>query len=85
MTPEQTAERAEKARRLLEDKTLTEAFAAIEKAWSDALFGSAYGDTERREHCFHAVSAIREVKSTLIKWVQDGSIAVAELKEKGNR
>ena len=85
MTPEQVADRAEKARRLNEDKTLNEAFAAIEKAWSDALFGSAYGASETREHCYHGVIAIRELKSALIKWVQDGSIAVAELKAKGKR
>jgi hypothetical protein len=85
MTPEQVTDRAEQAKRLLENKLLTDAFAAIEAKWIAALFNSQYGDSTTREHCYRNVAAVREVRAQLAQYVNDGKIAEIELEAKGKR
>lgn len=80
MTPEQTAERAERAERLCKDKLLNECFDALEADWLKRIVDSSYNDSEGREKAYRHLSAVREVRNALFRMVKDGVLAKAEAK-----
>ena len=66
--------RAEKARRLLEDETLKDAFAAIKQRYLNHIIGSELSQVDRREQAFKLMKAIDELHAQLNSWVNEGKV-----------
>jgi len=71
--------RAVRARELLENELLTEAFATLESAYVAAWRSSSVDNVDGREKVFLAINIIGKVREHLIRAVMDGKIAQAEL------
>ena len=71
--------KGEKARQLLEDETLMEAFAAVEDVYMNAWKLSAGADTALRERCFTAISILADIKGALNSYVRDGAVSFERL------
>lgn len=81
-------DRAARAKRLLEDDILKEAFAKLEEAYIKKWRESDVNDTDNRERLFLAVNMIGKVQSHLVKVVQNGSIAqrtINDIQERRDR
>jgi len=73
--------RAARARHLLNDPTLEEAFDALLTDADQAREMSEPGDVILREECHKAKKAIQALRKKLAFWVADGSIEQARLDE----
>ena len=84
LTPEQRRERGERAKRLLEDPLLIEAFQAVEmKAINDWL---AATDVETREDCWRGARVVKGVRDHLASYLSDATLAEAQIeREKARR
>ncbi|HXH43586.1 MAG TPA: hypothetical protein VNK51_07045 [Bradyrhizobium sp.] len=78
---ERTATRAVRAKALLDDEILNEAFAALEKSYIAAWRATTVDDAAGREKLFLAINILGKVRDHLAGVVANGSLARAELKE----
>lgn len=79
MSPEERRARGDKAKRLLEDALLVEAFATVEAAYLGAWKNTALGETQAREMAYMAVRTLADVRAAIRRVVTDGQIANAEI------
>lgn len=82
MTPEEEVIRSERARQLLEEPLLKEAFSLMESGLLNGIQVSALKDTELREKCCQMLIAVREVKQHLQSTMETGKFAVAQIEER---
>ena len=78
---QQKYQRGQKAKQLLEDETLVEAFAAVEDVYMSAWRSSAGDDAAFRERCFVAISLLADIKGALGSYVKDGAVAFDRLEK----
>lgn len=74
-------ERADRAKRLLGDEMLNEAFAALEKSYLDVWRGTHNSEADFRERLWIAVRVIECVRAHLAQVAASGFLADAHLKE----
>lgn len=79
MTPEHEVQRADRARQLLEDELLVEAFQTIEQELTNAWQSSPARDIEGRESLWLQLKLLRLVRSKLETVVETGKVAQASL------
>ena len=79
-----SVERAEQAKRLIEDPVLSEAFAAVRQACLDEWQNTHGHESERREQFWHRLKAVDLVWDALKAMLRDGTRASARLKERGD-
>lgn len=75
------ASRGARAESLLKNELLIEAFAALEKDYTDALFLTKPQDQIAREKLYLAVNVTRKVKDHLNSMVQNGKLAQKQLND----
>ena len=79
-------ERGDRARALINDELLSEAFVRVERVYMDAWRGSGCLDVELRERAHVAVNLLSDLKRQIVAFVAEGDAAVkkleAELKKK---
>lgn len=75
------AGRAVRARQLLEDELLVDAFKTLEEAYTLGWRNTTAGDTAAREKLFLAVNIVGKVRDHLTAAVTNGRLAQAELDE----
>lgn len=75
------AGRGVRARQLLDDELLAEAFKTLEDAYTLAWRNTTVDDAPAREKLFLAVNIVGKVRSHLGNAVTNGKLAAAELKE----
>lgn len=80
-TLERAAARAVRAKALLDDEILNEAFAALEKSYVAAWRATTVDDAAGREKLFLAINIVGKVRDHLAGVVANGQLARAELKE----
>ncbi len=73
------AQRADRARALLSDELLMDAFAALRAMYVEELLASPASDAVRREKLYLAARIVPAVKANLEKVMMDGSIATKQL------
>jgi hypothetical protein len=78
------AGKAIRARQLLEDELLNEAFKMLEDAYTKAWRSTYAGDIASREKLFLAVNIVGKVRNHLTIAVTNGTLAQAELNEIAN-
>jgi hypothetical protein len=76
---QRAVDRAARARTLVEDELLREAFTSLKSRYLEAWEQSNLRDTEGRERLFQAVHIIGSVQSHLNTILSNGSIAKAEI------
>lgn len=76
----QATGRALRARQLLENELLTEAFATLESAYVSAWRRTLVDDTAGREKLFLAINLVGKVRDHLTRAIVDGRFAEDELK-----
>ncbi len=70
-----------RANALLNDETLTEAFASIERDYIEGWKATPARDTDARERLWQAVQIIGKVRTNLASMVANGQLAQAELEQ----
>lgn len=80
-TLSQAAAKAARAQSLLGNELLTDAFAALEEAYTQAWRSTTVDDSAGREKLYLAVNIIGKVRDHLTTIVNDGKIAAAQLRE----
>ncbi|MBR0959865.1 hypothetical protein [Bradyrhizobium japonicum] len=78
---ERATARAVRAKALLDDKILNEAFNALEKSYIAAWRATTVDDAAGREKLFLAINIVGKVRDHLAGVVANGQLARAELKE----
>lgn len=78
---QQDASRATRAKTLLENELLAEAYNKIEADLIAAWIASLPRDTDGRERCWNAVQANRKHREYLVSVLNNGKLAAAELKQ----
>lgn len=81
-------DRAAKAKALLDDKMLSEAFDTLRQAYVDAILGSAVKDTDTRERLWLATTVLTKVRGHLEQAIATGSVSkamLADFEEKASR
>ncbi len=73
------AQRADRARALLNDELLTEAFEKLRAMYVEALLSSSASESMHREKLYLAARIVPAVKANLEKLMMDGSIAAKQL------
>ena len=79
-----SAHRADRARALLEDELLSEAFAKVESHYIAAWRSSASLEVDLRERSWMAVQLLADLRNTLISFVREGEVAkkkIAQINE----
>lgn len=74
-------DRGARAKSLLENELLTEAFAELEKAYMSAWRSTMIDDTAGREKLFLAVNIVGKVREHINNIVINGKLAATELQE----
>jgi hypothetical protein len=77
--------RAERARLILEDEMVVDAFDSIETALRDAIRESTLGQTQEREDAYRMMRLLDSFKGAFTKYLEDGKVAdyrIAEIKDK---
>lgn len=82
MTPEEEVIRSERARQLLEEPLLKEAFSLMESGLINGIQVSALKDQELREKCCQMLIAVREVKQHLQSTMETGVFATKTLEQR---
>lgn len=67
--------RASRARQILDDPMIQEAFASVEKTMTDAWKTSPDTDAEGRERCFRALLGLRAFKAFFEIAIEAGQVA----------
>jgi len=75
----QDRERGARAQALLRDELLQEAFAALEKRYTDEWRVTQFRDTDARERLWQAVNIVGKVRDHLTAIVSGGKIAQKQL------
>jgi hypothetical protein len=73
--------RATRAKQLLEDELINEAFAGLEAAYINAWRTSIITDINAREKLFLAINVVGKVREHLQTVVANGSLATKELED----
>jgi hypothetical protein len=73
--------RALRARQLLDDELIQEAFDGLEAAYTAAWRSSKVDEADAREKLFMAVNLVGKVRDHLISIVSNGKLAAVELRE----
>lgn len=73
--------RALRAKQLMDDELLTEAFKSLEDSYVAAWRTSKVGDELAREKLFLAINVVGKVRDHILHIVEDGKLAAAELRE----
>jgi len=73
--------RAQRARDLVENELLTEAFKGLEDSYTAAWRGTLIEDVSAREKLFLAINIVGKVRDHLRSIVTNGKLAAAELKQ----
>ena len=84
MTPQEEIRRAERAKQLLEDSLLKEAFDAVEEALLQGMRNAAIVDEKLRLRLLDRYEILHSLKSVLNGYIETGKLARAtlELEEK---
>lgn len=77
----QAVNRAARAKAIIDDEILIEAFDVTTRAYLDHWMNTSLTDTATREQLWHAVKNLGKVKGHLSKAVTDGKIAQSELND----
>jgi hypothetical protein len=77
--------RAARARALIEDELLGEAFAALEERYVEEWRATQFRDTDARERLWQAVNVLRKVKDHLGRILADGRLAQREIEALAQR
>jgi hypothetical protein len=77
--------RGERARQLLDEPLIVEAFALIEQEYTQAWRDSPARDTEARELLFLSLKNLAKVKAHLTHVMESGQIAKATLAQRAGR
>jgi hypothetical protein len=85
MTPEQQAQRGERAREILEDPLFRDAFGLVEKELFALWRSSKIGDVAGRERVFNQLACLELVRAKLTQAVSDGRIARETLRDRARR
>jgi hypothetical protein len=78
------ASRAVRARQLLDDEMLTDAFKTLEDAYMSGWRRTTIDDVAGREKLFLAVNIVAKIRDHLAAAVTNGKLAQAELNEIAN-
>lgn len=78
----QDAARGERAKALVEDPLLAEAFERLEGKYVAAWRNSRPEEGETREYLFHCVGVLADVRAHLNQMIQSGKLAREELKRR---
>lgn len=73
--------RAGRARQILEDPMIVEAFSSVEKTMTDAWKDSPDTDTEGRERCFRALLGLRAFQAFFEIAISNGQVAEHQAKQ----
>lgn len=79
---EEEIARGDRARQLLQDETLQEAFSTIEREYTEKWLSSPARDAEGREKLYLMVKTLHRLKSELLTVMETGQIARATLAER---
>lgn len=71
--------KAEQARAILDSPVFVEAFAALEKAYLDAMLATPINDDKSREKLFLAMRTLPAIRQNLETMLMHGSVAVKQL------
>lgn len=82
MTPEEEVIRSEKARQLLEEPLLKEAFSILESAFINGIQTSAMKDHDLREKLCQMLICLKSVKQHLLTAIETGKLAEETLKQR---
>ena len=74
-------DRAARARAILEDDLVVEAFARLERRLHGNWAGSAAGDHDQREQAYRALRALQDFKAEFARLLSDGQVAERDLAE----
>lgn len=77
--------RGERARQLLEEPLIVEAFALIEKEYTQAWLDSPARDVEGREKLFLSIKNLQKVKGHLLQVMERGAFAKATLAQRAGQ
>jgi hypothetical protein len=77
----QATAKAARARNLLEDELLAEAFSGLEASYTAAWRATTIEDVSAREKLFLAINIVGKVRDHLTAIVTNGKLAAAELKQ----
>ena len=75
------AARGVRAKSLIENELLHEAFEVLERDYSAALFGTKPQDQIAREKLYLAVNVVRKVRDHIARVISDGELAEKQLQE----
>lgn len=75
-------ERGQRARELLENTLLKEAFSVLETELTDVWKATKTNQAEVREEAWITLRALHRLEGILTTWVNGGKIAIAELNAK---
>lgn len=77
--------RASRAQGLLNDELLKESFDVITRAYLDEWMKTGMRDEDIRESLWHAVRVVAKVRDHLVKVLNDGKLAKAQVDELNSR
>jgi len=78
---QRAAAKAARAKGLLEDELLAEAFTSLESAYTNAWRSTTIEDVTGREKLFLAINVVGKVRDHLTVIVNNGKLAAAELRQ----
>lgn len=84
MTPQQVVDRAENAKRLLEDPTLQKAFVGVRDALVAKLEDSAIGEVDLHHEIALSLQLLRAIKRQLTNWVDAGVLEREKAKSRNS-
>lgn len=76
---EQDVARGHRAKALLSDSLLTEAFDTLRAEYLKAWEATRYNDTDGRERLWQAIQIVGKVRAQLNSYVNDGTLAQVEI------
>jgi hypothetical protein len=72
MTPQETVDRAERAKELLDNPTLQKAFGGVREALIAKMEDSAIGDVAFHHEIALSLQALKSLRRQLVNWVDSG-------------
>jgi hypothetical protein len=67
--------RGQRARAILEDELVAEAFAVLERRAQETWAHSLPADSEGRERAYRELRALQALRAELEAWIRDGKVA----------
>ena len=83
MSTEREAARGIRAKALLDDELMREAFQALEEAYTDEWKRTADAEGAKRDRLWIRLKLLHEVKAHLLIVAEDGKIAAREIEKRG--